>query len=180
VVFVGRITRQKGLPVLLRAARALDPAAQLVLCAGQPDTPGLAAEVSGLVAGLRKARSGVIWLPEMLPKREVIQLLTHATVFACPSLYEPLGIVNLEAMACGTAVVASAVGGIPEVVSDGQTGLLVPPDAPEPLANALNSLLAGPARAAAMGRRGRERAVVHFAWPAIAAQTAALYASLAG
>jgi starch synthase len=179
VVFVGRITRQKGLPVLLRAARQLDPAAQLVLCAGQPDTAELAAEVAGLVAELRETRSGVVWLPEMLPKREVIQLLTYATVFACPSLYEPLGIVNLEAMACGTAVVASAIGGIPEVVSDGETGLLVPPDAPEPLAKALNSLLADPARAAAMGRRGRERAVAHFAWPAIAAQTAALYAGLA-
>jgi alpha-maltose-1-phosphate synthase len=180
VVFVGRITRQKGLPVLLRAARRLDPAAQLVLCAGQPDTAELAAEVTELVEGLRAARSGVVWLPEMLPKREVIQLLTHATVFACPSLYEPLGIVNLEAMACGTAVVASRVGGIPEVVSDGETGLLVPPDDPEALAGALNALLGDPGRAAAMGELGRERAVAQFGWPAIAAQTAALYAELAG
>jgi starch synthase len=179
VVFVGRITRQKGLPVLLRAAQQLDPAAQLVLCAGQPDTDELAAEVTGLVAGLRESRSGVVWLPEMLPKREVIQLLSHATVFACPSLYEPLGIVNLEAMACGTAVIASNVGGIPEVVSDGETGLLVPPGEPAALAGALNSLLGDPGRAAAMGRLGRKRAVADFGWPAIAAQTAALYSELA-
>jgi alpha-maltose-1-phosphate synthase len=178
VIFVGRITRQKGVPVLLRAAAALDPAAQLVLCAGQPDTPELAAEVEGLVADLRATRSGVIWIPEMLPKRAVIQLLSHATVFACPSLYEPLGIVNLEAMACGTAVVASAVGGIPEVVSDGETGLLVPPGNPGALADALGALIADPARAAALGRAGRERAVGEFGWQAVAAQTAALYAEL--
>ena len=180
VIFVGRITRQKGVPVLLRAAAALDPAAQLVLCAGQPDTAELAAEVEALVADLRAARSGVIWIPEMLPKRAVIQLLSHATVFACPSLYEPLGIVNLEAMACGTAVVASAVGGIPEVVSDGETGLLVPPDDPAALAGALNALIEDPARATALGRAGRERAVAEFGWQAVAEQTAALYAELAG
>jgi len=179
VMFVGRITRQKGLPVLLKAAQQLDPAAQLVLCAGQPDTADLADEVAGLVAGLQATRSGVVWLPEMLPKREVIQLLTHATVFACPSLYEPLGIVNLEAMACGTAVVGSDVGGIPEVVTDGETGLLVPPDDPGALVSALNSLLADPGRAEAMGRRGRQRAIAEFSWPAIAEQTAALYAELA-
>jgi starch synthase len=178
VVFVGRITRQKGLQVLLTSAQQLAPEAQLVLCAGQPDTQELAAEVTRLVDELRSARTGVIWLPEMLPKREVVQLLTHATVFACPSLYEPLGIVNLEAMACGTAVVASRVGGIPEVVSDGETGLLVPPGDPAPLASALNSLLLDPARAAAMGLRGRDRAIAHFGWSAIAAQTAALYSEL--
>jgi starch synthase len=116
----------------------------------------------------------------MLPKRDIVQLLTHATVFACPSLYEPLGIVNLEAMACGTAVVGSRVGGIPEVVSDGETGLLVPPDDPAGLADALNALVEDPARAAAMGRLGRERAIAHFGWPAIAAQTAALYSELVG
>jgi len=175
---VGRITRQKGVPVLLRAAARLDPAAQLVLCAGQPDTPELAAEVESLVADLRRARSGVIWIPEMLPKRAVIQLLSHATVFACPSLYEPLGIVNLEAMACATPVAGSAVGGIPEVVSDGETGLLVPPDDPAALAVALNALVSDPALAAAMGRAGRKRAVAEFGWQAIAAQTAALYAEL--
>jgi starch synthase len=179
VIFVGRITRQKGVPVLLRAASALDPDAQLVICAGQPDTPEQAAEVAMLVEQLREHRSGVIWLSGMLAKREVIQLLTHATVFACPSLYEPLGIVNLEAMACGTAVVASRVGGIPEVVADGETGLLVPPDDPAALAGALNALVRDPARAAMLGQQGRKRAVAEFGWPAIAAQTAALYAEFA-
>jgi starch synthase len=178
VIFVGRITRQKGVPVLLRAASGLDPRAQLVLCAGQADTPELEAEVTGLVDGLRASRSGVVWIPEMLPKREVIQLLTHATVFAIPSIYEPLGIVNLEAMACGTAVVGSRTGGIPEVVADGVTGLLVPPGEPEPLAEALNVLIRDPDRAAAMGQAGRKRAVAEFGWAAIAAQTAALYAEL--
>ena len=178
VIFVGRITRQKGVPVLLRAASGLVPRAQLVLCAGQADTPELEAEVTGLVDGLRATRSGVVWIPEMLPKREVIQLLTHATVFAIPSIYEPLGIVNLEAMACGTAVVGSRTGGIPEVVADGETGLLVPPDEPEPLAEALNALIRDPDRAAAMGQAGRKRAVAEFGWATIAAQTAALYAEL--
>jgi starch synthase len=178
VIFVGRITRQKGVPVLLRAASGLVPQAQLVLCAGQADTPELEAEVTGLVDGLRATRSGVVWIPEMLPKREVIQLLTHATVFAIPSIYEPLGIVNLEAMACGTAVVGSRTGGIPEVVADGETGLLVPPDEPEPLAEALNALIRDPDRAAAMGQAGRKRAVAEFGWAAIAAQTVALYAEL--
>jgi starch synthase len=178
VIFVGRITRQKGVPVLLRAASALVPEAQLVLCAGAADTPELGAEVTGLVDGLRASRSGVIWIPEMLPKREVIQLLTHATVFAIPSIYEPLGIVNLEAMACGTAVVGSRTGGIPEVVADGETGLLVPPGEPGPLAEALNTLIRDPGRAAAMGQAGRKRAVAEFGWSAIAAQTVALYAEL--
>ena len=178
VAFVGRITRQKGVPVLLRAAASLPPEVQLVLCAGQPDTPELAAEVTGLVTGLQMDRSGVIWIPEMLSKPEVIQLLSHATVFACPSLYEPLGIVNLEAMACGTAVVASRVGGIPEVVSDGETGLLVPPDDPAALAGALNALVGDPGRAGAMGAAGRKRAVAEFGWDAIAAQTVGLYTEL--
>ncbi len=178
VIFVGRITRQKGLPVLLRAAASLDPAAQLVICAGQPDTPDLLAEVTSLVDGLRQTRSGVVWLPRMLTKREVIQLLTHATVFACPSLYEPLGIVNLEAMACGTAVVASRTGGIPEVVADGVTGLLVPPGDEIELAAALDGLVRAPSLAAAMGQAGRDRAVAEFAWSAVAAQTAALYAKV--
>lgn len=179
VLFVGRITRQKGLPVLLRAAASLDPAVQLVICAGQADTPGIEAEVSDLVRGLSAARSGVWWLQGMLPRREVIQLLTHATVFACPSEYEPLGIVNLEAMACGTAVVASAAGGIPEVVDDGVTGLLVPPGDPGALAAALGELTSDPQRAAQMGRLGRQRAVAEFGWHAVAAQTAALYEELA-
>ena len=178
VAFVGRVTRQKGLQVLLRAAERLAPEAQLVLCAGQADTPELQAEVSGLVDHLRATRSGVVWLPGMLEKAEVIQILSHATVFACPSLYEPLGIVNLEAMACGTAVVASAVGGIPEVVADGTTGLLVPPGNEHALADAINSLIADPARAAELGARGRARAVAEFSWDSIAAQTAGLYQSL--
>jgi starch synthase len=180
VIFVGRVTRQKGLPVLLRAAAHLDPRAQLVLCAGQADTPELAAEVDGLVGQLTKDRSGVILISGMLAKREVIQLLSHANVFACPSVYEPLGIVNLEAMACGAAVAASRVGGIPEVVADGVTGLLVPPSDPAALAGALNALLAHPEQAAQMGRLGRERAVTEFGWAKIAAQTAALYHELAG
>jgi starch synthase len=178
VVFVGRVTRQKGLPVLLRAAAELDPAAQLVLCAGQADTAELQAEVGGLAQRLQATRSGVIWIPGMLAKTEVIQILSHATVFACPSLYEPLGIVNLEAMACGTAVVASAVGGIPEVVADGETGLLVPPGDEAALAAAINALIRDPARSAQLGARGRARAVADFSWAAIAAQTAALYAEI--
>jgi alpha-maltose-1-phosphate synthase len=179
VVFVGRVTRQKGLPVLLRAAADIDPAVQLVICAGQADTPEIEAEVSGLAGQLRSSRAGVVWLSEMLAKREVIQLLTHATVFACPSLYEPLGIVNLEAMACGTAVVGSRVGGIPEVVADGETGLLVPPGDPAALACAINALAADERRAAEMGRLGRKRAAADFGWDSIAGQTAALYAELA-
>lgn len=188
VIFVGRITRQKGLVHLLHAARSFDPGAQLVLCAGAPDTAEIADEVAGLVRGLD--RDGVFWISEMLPKPEVIQLLTHATVFVCPSVYEPMGIVNLEAMACETAVVATATGGIPEVVADGETGLLVPidqgpdgtPHDPEAfaadLAARVNALLGDPARAAAMGRAGRVRAVEHFSWERIARRTLDLYAAL--
>jgi alpha-maltose-1-phosphate synthase len=179
VVFVGRVTRQKGLSVLLRAAAGLDRAAQLVICAGQADTPELEAEVAGLVRELRASRDGVIWISGMLAKHQVIQLLSHATLFACPSLYEPLGIVNLEAMACGAAVVGSRVGGIPEVVADGETGLLVAPGDPAALAEAMNALVADPRLAAEMGRRGRVRAETEFGWAGIAAQTAELYAELA-
>jgi starch synthase len=191
VVFVGRITRQKGVPYLVEAALHVDPAAQIVLCAGAPDTPEIANEVRMGVDRLRVERGGVIWIEEMLPKPDVIQLLSHATVFACPSIYEPLGIVNLEAMACETAVVASAVGGIVEVVEDGSTGILVPlevePQTLTPvdregfvraLADGINALVADPDRAAAMGRAGRERAVTKFAWPAIARETSELYRSL--
>jgi starch synthase len=180
VVFVGRVTRQKGLPVLLRAAEGLEPGAQLVLCAGQPDTAELQAEVTRLVDRLRATRGGVIWIPGMLAKAEVVQILSHATVFVCPSEYEPLGIVNLEAMACGCAVVASAVGGIPEVVADGVTGLLVPPSDETALAAAVNGLIRDPGYAASLGARGRERAVAEFGWARIAAQTADLYARLTG
>jgi alpha-maltose-1-phosphate synthase len=180
VVFVGRVTRQKGLPVLLRAAELFEPGTQLVLCAGQPDTAELQAEVTRLVDRLRATRGGVIWIPGMLAKAEVVQILSHATAFVCPSEYEPLGIVNLEAMACGCAVVASAVGGIPEVVADGVTGLLVPPGDEAALAAAVNSLIADPGRAASLGARGRERAVSEFSWSSIAAATADLYARLVG
>lgn len=181
VLFVGRITRQKGVPHLLRAARRLDPAVQLVLCAGAPDTPALDREFRALFDELNAVRDGVHWIPAMLPRPAVVQLLSHATVFACPSVYEPLGIVNLEAMACGTAVVASAVGGIPEVVEHGGTGLLVPYDEEDPeafeagLADALGELVADPARAAALGAAGRERAVREFGWDTVARRTAALY-----
>ncbi|MBK5305736.1 MAG: glycogen synthase [Frankiaceae bacterium] len=181
-LFVGRITRQKGLSHLLRAARDLP--GQLVLCAGAPDTPEIAAEARDLVTELQAARDGVVWIQDMLPRQDVVQLLSHATVFVCPSVYEPLGIVNLEAMACGTAVVASAVGGIPEVVVDGVTGLLVRYDEQDPaaferdLAARLTELLTDPARAAAMGRAGRERAIADFGWHAIARRTVELYAEV--
>src|SRR5215218_6248764 len=192
VVFVGRITRQKGVSYLLDAALEFDPGAQLVLCAGAPDTPEIGAEVERRVERLEAERGNVVWIDQMLPKADVIQLLSHATVFVCPSIYEPLGIVNLEAMACEAAVVATATGGIVEVVQDGVTGLLVPfesaPGAIEPrdpeafaagIAERVNALLGDPDRAAAMGRAGRARAVEAFDWSAIAAQTSALYRELA-
>ncbi|MFF3348227.1 glycogen synthase [Streptomyces sp. NPDC002779] len=177
VLFVGRITRQKGVPHLLRAVRDIDPAAQVVLCAGAPDTPEIDREFRELFEELSRVRAGVHWIPQMLPRPEVIQLLTHAAVFACPSVYEPLGIVNLEAMACGTAVVASRTGGIPEVVDDGKTGLLVPVDDgfEAGLTRALDSVLADPEGARAMGEAGRERAVGEFGWDAVARRTVRLY-----
>ncbi|CAA9442814.1 MAG: Glycogen synthase, ADP-glucose transglucosylase [uncultured Pseudonocardia sp.] len=184
VVFVGRITRQKGLGHLLAAAHRIDPAAQLVLCAGAPDTPEIAAETEQAVAELAAARGNVVWVRRMLPTAGVRQLLSAATVFVCPSVYEPLGIVNLEAMACGTAVVASDVGGIPEVVADGATGVLVHFDEHavegfrSDLADAVNALLADPDRAAAMGAAGRERAVREFSWERAAVRTVEIYASL--
>ncbi|MCS0606126.1 glycogen synthase [Streptomyces sp. LP11] len=183
VLFVGRITRQKGVPHLLRAVRRIDPAAQVVLCAGAPDTPEIDREFRELYEELSRVREGVCWIPQMLPRPEVIQLLTRAAVFVCPSVYEPLGIVNLEAMACGTPVVASRVGGIPEVVADGRTGLLVDvgdaardPEAFEAgLARALDTVLGDPEAARRMGEAGRERAVGEFGWDAVARRTAALY-----
>jgi starch synthase len=184
VVFVGRITRQKGVPHLIAAARDLAPGTQIVLLAGAPDTPELGAEVEQAVTRLREERDGVVWVADMRPREEILQFLTHATVFACPSVYEPQGIVNLEAMACETAVVASAVGGIPEVVVDGETGLLVPYDADAPreferaFAAALNDVVGDPSRAAEMGLAGRERAVTDFAWPAIAERTVEVYRSV--
>jgi starch synthase len=194
VVFVGRITRQKGLPYLMRACHDLPAEAQIVLLAGAPDTKEIAAEVEGLAIQLRNARdeNGVIWVQEMLPKQEVIQVLTHATVFVCPSVYEPMGIVNLEAMACETAVVATATGGIPEVVADGETGLLVPIDQMQDgtgtptdparfvadLAAAMTTLVEDPSRAKEMGLAGRRRAVEKFSWATIAEDTMAVYRSL--
>ncbi len=182
VLFVGRVTRQKGVAHLVRAASAFRPEAQIVLCAGAPDTPELEAEFTGLVQQLQTERDGVFWIPTMLPQAEVIQLLSGATVFACPSVYEPQGIVNLEAMACETAVVASDVGGIPDVVTT-ETGLLVPYDEREPrvfeaaFAERVNALLDDPARAAGMGAAGRVRAIEHFGWPAIAQRTLQVYES---
>lgn len=184
VVFVGRITRQKGVPHLLRAALQLDESAQLVLLAGAADTPELKAETDAAIADLRAARDGVFVVSEMLPRDEVRQVLTHGTVFVCPSVYEPLGIVNLEAMACETAVVASDVGGIPEVVADGETGTLVHYDADDAdgferhLAEAIDAVILDPARADAMGKAGRTRAVEQFGWDAAARKTIDIYQSL--
>lgn len=177
ILFVGRITRQKGVPHLLRAVRDIDLAAQVVLCAGAPDTPEIDREFRELYRELSAVRDGVHWIPQMLPRPDVIQLLTHAAVFVCPSVYEPLGIVNLEAMACGTAVVASRVGGIPEVVEHGETGLLVPlqDDFEAGLAAALDSVLADPGAARRMGEAGRRRAVGEFGWDAVARRTVRLY-----
>jgi len=202
VVFVGRITRQKGLPLFLRAVAQLPPEVQVVLCAGAPDTPEIEAEVTGLVDGLRESRDGVVWIRDMLPRADVVALLTAATVFACPSIYEPLGIVNLEAMACETAVVATATGGIPEVVVDPHSGLgttdgpatgrLVPIDQATdgtgtPLdpdryvadfATALTDVVTDPDRAAELGRAGRQRAIDAFSWAAIAERTVEVYRSV--
>ncbi|MGI8879905.1 MAG: glycogen synthase [Jatrophihabitans sp.] len=186
VVFVGRITRQKGVGHLLAAARDFDPSIQLVLCAGAPDTPEIAAATEAAVADLQSTRDGVVWITDMRPREEIIALLSAATVFACPSVYEPLGIVNLEAMACSTAVVASAVGGIPEVIEDGRTGLLVPYDETDTaafeagLAAAVNRVCADPELAARFGAAGRQRAVTRFGWDTIAAETVQLYRTLVG
>jgi starch synthase len=194
IVFVGRITRQKGLPYLLRAAEKLPPEVQLVLCAGAPDTPQILAEVEGLVKGLQETRDGVVWLDRLLSRHELCTILSAATTFVCPSVYEPLGIVNLEAMACGAAVVGTATGGIPEVVADGVTGRLVPieqvqdgtgtpidPDRfVEDLARVLTEVATDAERAAAYGAAGRERAANDFSWAKIAETTEALYAEVSG
>ena len=183
VVFVGRITRQKGIAHLIEAARAFDPGTVLVLCASSPDTPQMGQETAEAIDRLRALRGAdsVVWIQEQASLDDVRQLLTHATAFVCPSVYEPLGIVNLEAMACQTAVVASAVGGIPEVVADGVTGLLVPYDDGDPgafeagIASAVNELVADPERAARMGHAGRARAIADFGWGAIAERTLGVY-----
>lgn len=193
VVFVGRITRQKGLPYFLRAAAELPADVQIVLCAGAPDTPQIMAEVEGLVRDLQARRDGVVWIDEFLQRDQLCAILTSATTFVCPSVYEPLGIVNLEAMACGAAVVGTATGGIPEVVVDGVTGRLVPieqvqdgtgtPVDPDrfvaDLAAVLTEVVSDPERARAYGAAGRERAATAFSWQAIADATEALYREVA-
>jgi alpha-maltose-1-phosphate synthase len=192
VVFVGRITRQKGLPYLLAAARLLPPEVQLVLCAGAPDTPEILAEVQAGVAALQAERDGVVWIEQLLPQPELAAILSAATTFVCPSIYEPLGIVNLEAMACGAPVVGTATGGIPEVVADGLTGRLVPieqaddgtgtPLHPEQfvadLAAALTDVVSDPRAARLMGEAGRLRAEADFSWASIAIRTRAIYDGL--
>lgn len=194
VIFVGRITRQKGLPFLLRALAPLDHGVQVILCAGAPDTPEIAAEVEQLVATLKSKREGVFLISEMLPRHELTQLLSHATTFVCPSVYEPLGIVNLEAMACGIPVVGTATGGIPEVIVDGETGILVPIDqvndgtgAPvDPdkfvgdLSDALNEILSNPERARTWGAAAQKRARDHFSWESIADRTVEVYNAVLG
>lgn len=194
VVFVGRITRQKGLPYLIRAARFLPVDTQVILCAGAPDTPEILAEVSSLVDELRSYRDGVVWIDQILPRDDLRAVLTSSTVFVCPSIYEPLGIVNLEAMACRLPVVGTATGGIPEVVVDGVTGRLVPIDQrgdgtgtpldPEEfvqdLARAICEVLDDPAAAERMGAAGHERAATVFSWEAIADQTVEIYRRVLG
>jgi starch synthase len=192
VVFVGRITRQKGIVHLLDAARHLEPAVGVVLCAGEPDTEAIKKEVEGKLAELRKTRGGIVWIQAMLARPELIQVLSHASVFVCPSIYEPFGIVNLEAMACGVPVVASAVGGIPEIVEEGRTGFLVPftPDgtalgAPadpdgfaKALAEKLGAIVDTPELRRKMSEAGRTRVETTFSWRSIAERTAALYGRL--
>jgi alpha-maltose-1-phosphate synthase len=191
VLFVGRITRQKGIIHLVDAIPEIDPDLQIVLCAGAPDTPEIGREMAARVAAISARRHGVIWIREMLPRSEVIQLYEHAAVFCCPSVYEPFGIINLEAMACETAVVASRVGGIPEVVVPEETGLLVdltlspgtfePADAAafsSALAAAINRLARDPELRTKMGRQGRQRVLEHFSWDAIAETTVELYRTL--
>jgi starch synthase len=188
LLFVGRITRQKGIIHLVNAIPDIDPDLQIVLCAGAPDTPEIGREMEEVFAKAAATRPGLIWIREMLPRADVIQLYTHASVFCCPSVYEPFGIINLEAMACGTAVVASAVGGIPEVVIPEETGVLVelplkpggfdpidPPAFSRDLAAAINRLARDPALRARFGAAGRARVEAHFSWDAIAATTLALY-----
>ena len=182
--FNGRITRQKGLPLLLAAALHLDPHFQVVIAASSPDTPEIGSEVDALAERVRTERGNLVWINRFLPREDLIHLHSGATVFVCPSIYEPFGLVVLEAMACETAVVASRVGGIPEIVVDGETGYLVDYDVDQPLAFTrglaarIEELLRDPARASAMGKAGRQRVVDRFGWPAIASRTVELYRSL--
>jgi glycosyltransferase involved in cell wall biosynthesis len=172
VLFVGRITDQKGIFHLLEAAPRLPAGVQLVLCASAPDTPEIEARLRHAVTG----HPGIRWINEMVPVEVTVQLYSHAAVFCCPSVYEPFGLINLEAMACQTPVVASGVGGILEVVEDGKTGLLVPPADPEALASALNRVLANPTRGRAMGEAGRRRVEQEFSWASVAERTEQVYA----
>jgi len=182
--FNGRMTRQKGLQLLLAAALKMDPRHQLVIVASSPDTPEIAAEIGGLAERVRSERGNLVWIDHYIPLQDLIHLHSGASVFICPSIYEPFGLVNLEAMACETAVVASRVGGIPEIVVEGETGYLVDyqPDDVESftslLAARVNELLSDPALAARMGMAGRQRVLQHFGWPAIASKTVELYDSL--
>jgi alpha-maltose-1-phosphate synthase len=193
VLFVGRVTRQKGIIHLVNAIRHIRPGAQMVLCAGAPDTPEIAREMTEAVERARAdSDHPIVWIREMLPKEQVITLYTHAAIFVCPSVYEPFGIINLEAMACGAPVVASAVGGIPEVVDHGDTGLLVPPESISPsdveprhpaqfsrdLANAVNILLDDPGLRESMGQKARARVEQQFSWTSIARQTLEFYEHL--
>ncbi len=189
VLFVGRVTRQKGINYLLEAAKTIDAAAQVVLCAGAADTPEIEREVRSQLDELAGARKGVVWIEEMLPRPELVQLMSHAAVFVCPSIYEPFGLINVEAMACGVPVVASAVGGIPEIVEDGETGFLVPlepsgddfgsPKDPEAFARGIaervNELLSAPDMARRFGAAGRRRALAEFTWTAVAQKTVKVY-----
>jgi starch synthase len=192
VMFVGRITHQKGIVHLLDAAHSLDPRAQLVLCAGAPDTPQLGSETRARVAQLQTERGGVFWIEEVLPRPQIVQLLSHAAVFACPSVYEPFGLINIEAMACELPVVATATGGITEIVVDDHTGHLVPYEASgdafgsprdparfaHDLATRINDLVQDPAKGRRFGQAGRKRAIEHFSWTTIAAETVRLYEQL--
>ena len=193
VLFVGRVTRQKGLVHLLEAAHGFEPGAQLVLCAGAPDTPEFESEVRSLVGELSASRDGVIWARETLPRRDLVQVMSHAAVFVCPSVYEPFGLINVEAMSCAVPVVATSVGGIPEIVVDGETGFLVPfvaadafgtPEDPgalaEGMAKRVNELLSSPARAKEMGAAGRQRVLDHFTWRAVAEKTLRVYRQVLG
>jgi len=171
VLFVGRITDQKGIFHLLEAAPKLPPGVQVVLCASAPDTPEIEARLKRALPG----HPNVVWIGEMVPVEEVVQLYSHAAVFVCPSVYEPFGLINLEAMACETPVVASAVGGILEVVEDGKTGVLVEPGRPGALVAAIRALLEDPARGRAMGRAGRHRVEAHFSWTSVATRTREVY-----
>jgi alpha-maltose-1-phosphate synthase len=194
VLFVGRVTRQKGITYLLEAARFFDPGAQVVFCVGAPDTPEIEREVRAQVSALAESRKGVFWVEEMVARPALVQIISHASVFVCPSIYEPFGLINVEAMACAVPVVASAVGGVPEIVVDGETGFLVPfvpsgdafgtPAEPEAfsaaIAERVNQLLSTPTLGRAFGAAGRERVLAQFTWKAVARHTVDVYDQVTG